>query len=34
MEEMLHMVLVANLLNAIKGEAKVNDAKFIPKYPT
>ena len=33
MEEMLHMVLVANLLNAIKGEAKVNDPQFIPKYP-
>ena len=34
MEEMLHMVLVANLLNAIKGEPKVNHKKFVPEYPT
>jgi hypothetical protein len=33
MEEMLHMVLVANLLNAINGEPNVADQKFIPKYP-
>ena len=34
MEEMLHMVLVANLLNAIDGAPNVADPKFIPKYPT
>ena len=34
MEEMLHMVLVANLLNAVAGEPKVNHRKFVPKYPT
>ena len=34
MEEMLHMVLVANLLNAIKGEPKVNHKGFVPEYPT
>ena len=33
MEEMLHMVLVANLLNAIDGTPNVADSKFIPKYP-
>lgn len=34
MEEMLHMVLAANLLNAIGGEPKVDSPKFIPEYPT
>jgi hypothetical protein len=34
MEEMLHMVLVANLLNAIGGEPKVDSPTFIPAYPT
>ena len=34
MEEMLHMVLVANLLNAIDGEPKVNHKEFVPEYPT
>jgi hypothetical protein len=34
MEEMLHMVLVANLLNAIDGTPSVDHAKFVPKYPT
>ncbi len=33
MEEMLHMVLVANLLNAIGGKAKLNHPSFIPTYP-
>lgn len=33
MEEMLHMVLVANLLNAIGGEASINHPAFIPTYP-
>lgn len=28
------MVLVANLLNAIKGEPKVNHKEFVPEYPT
>jgi hypothetical protein len=34
MEEMLHMVLVANLLNAIDGTPKVKDPDFVPRYPT
>ena len=34
MEEMLHMVLVANLLNAIDGGPKVNHKAFVPEYPT
>jgi hypothetical protein len=34
MEEMLHMVLAANLLNAIDGKPKVKDPAFIPTYPT
>lgn len=34
MEEMLHMVLVANLLNAIDGKPKVNHKEFVPEYPT
>jgi len=33
MEEMLHMVLVANLTNAVGGETCVNDPKFVPRYP-
>ena len=33
MEEMLHMVLVANLSNAIGGEIRVNHPAFIPTYP-
>ena len=33
MEEMLHMTLVANLLNAIGGRPKVNHPEFIPVYP-
>ena len=33
MEEMLHMVLVANLLNAVGGEAQINHPSFIPTYP-
>jgi len=32
-EEMLHMVLVANVLNAIGGAPKVNDASQLPTYP-
>ncbi|HVA56870.1 MAG TPA: ferritin-like protein [Gemmatimonadaceae bacterium] len=34
MEEMLHMTLVANLLNSVGGEPKVDHPKFVPKYPT
>ena len=34
MEEMLHMTLVANLLNAIGGQPAVDHPKFVPKYPT
>src|SRR5581483_1097190 len=33
MEEMLHMTLVANLLNAIGGHPDVNRPDFVPKYP-
>ncbi|MCC6771559.1 MAG: ferritin-like protein [Gemmatimonadaceae bacterium] len=34
MEEMLHMVLAANLLNAVGGTPRVHHRKFIPAYPT
>lgn len=34
MEEMLHMTLVANLLNAIGGTPKLDEAEHVPKYPT
>ena len=33
LEEMLHMTLVANLLNAVGGTAQVAHPKFIGKYP-
>jgi len=33
MEEMLHMVLAANVLNAVGGEPCINHPKFIPNYP-
>ena len=33
-EEMLHMILVANVLNAIGGSPRLNNSEFIPKYPT
>jgi hypothetical protein len=32
-EEMLHMILAANVLNAVGGEPTVNDPRFIPSYP-
>ena len=32
-EEMLHMVIAANVLNAIGGEPQVNHPRFIPTYP-
>lgn len=34
MEEMLHMTLVANVLNAVGGAPKLYDAKFVHRYPT
>ena len=33
MEEMLHMTLVANLLNSIGGKPSINHPQFIPVYP-
>jgi hypothetical protein len=32
-EEMLHMILAANVLNAVGGEPVVNEPRFIPTYP-
>ncbi len=32
-EEMLHMALAANLLNAVGGEPKVAESGFVPAYP-
>lgn len=34
MEEMLHMILAANILNAIGGKPAINTKKFVPEYPT
>ncbi len=34
MEEMLHMVLVANLLRAVGGESQVNNPRYVPTYPS
>jgi hypothetical protein len=33
MEEMLHMVLVANVLNAVGGQPDLDHPKFVPRYP-
>ncbi len=33
-EEMLHWILAANVLNAVGGEPAFNDPRFIPTYPT
>jgi hypothetical protein len=33
-EEMLHMILAANMLNAIGGAPSLNHPNFIPQYPT
>jgi CDGSH-type Zn-finger protein len=33
-EEMLHMTLAANLLNAVGGAPSLDHAEFIPRYPT
>jgi len=32
-EEMLHMTLACNILNAIGGQPLLNEPKFVPKYP-
>lgn len=32
-EEMLHMVLVANVMNAIGGTPQLNNPKLLPRYP-
>lgn len=32
-EEMLHMVLAANMLNALGGEPEIASPRFIPRYP-
>lgn len=32
-EEMLHMTIAANILNALRGEPDINKPEFIPKYP-
>jgi hypothetical protein len=34
MEEMLHLTLAANVLNAIGGKPSLNHRRFIPEYPT
>lgn len=34
MEEMLHMSLASNLMNAIGGQPAINNIKFVPEYPT
>jgi hypothetical protein len=34
MEEMLHMALAANLLNAVGGTPRIDDPEFVPRYPT
>lgn len=33
LEEMLHMILAGNVLNAIGGQPSLNQRKFVPKYP-
>jgi hypothetical protein len=33
-EEMLHMNLVANLINAVGGHPRLNSPEFVPRYPT
>lgn len=33
-EEMLHLTLAGNVLNATGGGARVNDPEFVPNYPT
>ncbi|MGA8497752.1 MAG: ferritin-like protein [Xanthobacteraceae bacterium] len=33
MEEMLHMTLVCNIINALDGTPKINDPGLVPQYP-
>jgi len=33
-EEMLHLALVANLLNAVGGSPRLTDLYWLPNYPT
>ncbi|MDB4877286.1 MAG: putative protein related to plant photosystem stability/assembly factor [Gemmatimonadetes bacterium] len=33
-EEMLHMLLACNILNAVGGRPKIDDPSFVPDYPT
>jgi hypothetical protein len=33
-EEMLHLTLVANVMNAVRGKPDLTTPKFVPKYPT
>lgn len=32
-EEMLHMTIAANILNALKGSPKIDHNRFVPEYP-
>ena len=34
MEEMLHMTLACNIMNAVGGKPFIDHPKFIPSYPT
>nr|WP_295869493.1 ferritin-like protein [uncultured Chitinophaga sp.] len=34
MEEMLHMILACNILNAVGGKPDISSPSFIPEYPT
>jgi hypothetical protein len=34
MEEMLHMIQAANILNAVGGHPAINKPRFVPNYPT
>jgi hypothetical protein len=34
MEEMLHMTLACNIMNAVGGHPSIDNPKFIPEYPT
>lgn len=33
-EEMLHLTLAANIMNAVGGKPAINTKEFVPKYPT
>src|SRR5690606_2357790 len=32
-EEMMHMTIAANILNAIGGKPQINNPRFVPVYP-